>query len=84
MNLATTFVFFITSGHTTAEVFQEALVRMNRFAQGNPAPFIAKVYKSGKVRAWKSRTQLLKLLKIGLGERLRVSHYGSAQRHGKG
>lgn len=52
-----------TSGHTTAEAFQEALVRMNRFAQGNPAPFIAKVYKSGKVRAWKSRTQLLKLLK---------------------
>lgn len=51
------------SGHTTAEAFQKSLVKMNRFAQGNPAPFIAKVYKSGKVQGWKSRTELLKLLK---------------------
>ena len=52
-----------TSGVTTAEALKNALTKMERFAQGNPSPFIAKVYKSGNVNAWRSRNQLLKILK---------------------
>lgn len=36
-----------TSGLATAEAFKKALTRMERFAQGNLSPFIAKVYNSG-------------------------------------
>ncbi|MBE9078118.1 hypothetical protein IQ241_12585 [Romeria aff. gracilis LEGE 07310] len=60
-------VFVLSSGNLTgsemAEIFVSALSRMQRFALGNPQPFIAKVYKSGTVRMWQSRNQLLKLLK---------------------
>lgn len=46
-----------------ANIFAQALEQMEKFAQSNQAPFIAKVYKFGKVRVWKNHTKLLKLLK---------------------
>lgn len=60
-------VFVLTSGNLTglemAEILVAALSKMQRFAQGNSQPFIAKVYKRGTVRMWQSCNQLLKLLK---------------------
>ena len=60
-------VLVLTSGNLTgpqmAEVFVLALPKMQRFAQGNSQPFIAKVYKRGTVRMWQSCHQLLKLLR---------------------
>jgi len=35
---------------------------MEQFIQANQAPFIAKVYKSGEVKAWKNREALLRTL----------------------
>lgn len=43
-------------------VFVEARAKMERFAQGNPPPFIAKVDKRGTVRIWKNHRKLLKLV----------------------
>ena len=60
-------VFVLASGNLTgpamADIFVMALARMQKFAQGNSQPFIAKVYQRGSVRMWQSRNQLLKLLK---------------------
>ena len=60
-------VFVLASGNLTgpamADIFVMALARMQKFAQGNSQPFIAKVYQRGAVRMWQSRNQLLKLLK---------------------
>ncbi len=42
------------SGEDMAKIFQKAIVAMQAFARNNPAPFIAKIYKDGKVTAWKS------------------------------
>jgi len=47
------------SGQRMGEAFAQALESMKRFIQGQPAPFIAKVYKSGEVRAWKDYNKLL-------------------------
>lgn len=59
-------VFILVSGNLTrqqmADVFVKSLDRIQRFAHGNPAPFIAKVYKNGEVKPWKSHSQLLKLI----------------------
>ncbi|WP_204105588.1 MULTISPECIES: hypothetical protein [Spirulina sp. CCY15215] len=42
-----------------AIAFREALPKMLKFIEKNPAPFIAKVYKDGRVSAWKTATDLL-------------------------
>lgn len=60
-------VFILVSGNLTrrqmAATFVAALEKIKKFVQGNQAPFIAKIYKDGKVQLWRSHTQLLKLLK---------------------
>ncbi len=60
-------VFVLASGNLTgpemAAILVSALSRMQRFAQSNSQPFIAKVHRRGTVRMWQSRSQLLKLLK---------------------
>jgi hypothetical protein len=38
------------------------LPKLEKFTQGNQAPFIAKIYKDGRVELWRNRTWLLKLL----------------------
>jgi predicted nuclease of predicted toxin-antitoxin system len=59
-------VFMFASGNLSrAEmslICVNAVEQMEKFAIGNPAPFIAKIYKSSKVSLWKNKTQLLKLL----------------------
>lgn len=47
------------SGEDTAIAFRDALNSMLRFIKKNPSPFIAKVYRDGRVNAWKSADDLL-------------------------
>ena len=47
------------SGPEMGQTFQKALKAMERFVEKHPPPFMAKVYKSGEVKAWKDRDQLL-------------------------
>lgn len=47
------------SGEEIATAFRDALPSMLKFISENQAPFIAKVYKDGKVVAWKDATDLL-------------------------
>jgi predicted nuclease of predicted toxin-antitoxin system len=58
-------VFILSSGNLTrqdmADLFIEVLEKMKKFAQGNQAPFIAKVSKDRRVELWKTRTQLFKM-----------------------
>lgn len=60
-------VFILVSGKLTrqqmADLFVNVLGKLKKFTQGNQAPFIAKIYKDGKVELWRNQTQLLKLLK---------------------
>ena len=60
-------VFILVSGNLTrqqmANLFVEVLEKLKKFTQGNQPPFIAKLYKDGRVELWKNQTQLLKLLK---------------------
>lgn len=60
-------VFCLASGNSTrhkmANIFVDVVEKLKKFAHGNQAPFIAKVYKDGRVERWRNRTQLLKLLK---------------------
>lgn len=51
------------SGAAMAAAFKKALSKIERFAKGHPSPFIAKVYKTGRVAAWIDRNKLLKTLK---------------------
>lgn len=59
-------VFILASGNLTrqemADLFADVLSKLKKFAQGNQAPFIAKVFKGRRVEPWKNRTQLLKML----------------------
>lgn len=48
------------SGAETAIAFKEALSSMMKFVDQHPHPFIAKVYKDGKVRAWWDAESLIK------------------------
>lgn len=61
-------VFVLAAGNLTGEemaaIFVEARAKMERFAQGNQSPFIAKVDKRGSVKIWKNHTKLLKLVQI--------------------
>ena len=60
-------VFILASGNLTsqqmAEIFVGVLENLKKFVQGNQAPFIAKIYRDGRVKLWRNQTQLLKLLK---------------------
>lgn len=60
-------IFILVSGNLSrqqmVDLFVEALERINKFTQGNQAPFIAKIYKDGKIQLWRNQTQLQKLLK---------------------
>jgi hypothetical protein len=60
-------VFILVSGNLTrqqiAALFVGVIEKMKKFTRGNQAPFIAKIYKDGRVELWRNRTQLLKLLK---------------------
>lgn len=47
------------TGEEIAMAFQKALESMLKFMEKNDAPFIAKVYKDGKVLAWKEANELL-------------------------
>jgi uncharacterized protein (DUF2249 family) len=47
------------TGEETAIAFGDALIGMLKFIEKHPAPFIAKVYKNGKVSEWKNATELL-------------------------
>lgn len=59
-------VFILASGNLTrqemAALLVDVLEKLKKFAQGNQAPFIAKVYQGRRVELWKNRAQLLKLL----------------------
>jgi predicted nuclease of predicted toxin-antitoxin system len=50
------------TGAEMGEVFVKALSCMEQFVQSHQEPFIAKVYQSGEVKAWKNRDELLDLL----------------------
>jgi predicted nuclease of predicted toxin-antitoxin system len=60
-------VFALVSGNLTrqqmAELFVKVLGKLKKFARGNQAPFIAKIYKDGRVEPWRARARLLKLPK---------------------
>lgn len=60
-------VFSLASGNLTrqqmANLFVNILEKLEKFAQGNQSPFIAKIYKDGRIAVWRNHTQLLKLLK---------------------
>lgn len=59
-------VFSLVSGSLTsqqmAELFVQVMEKLEKFSQGHHAPFIAKIYKSGKVELWRSRAQILRFL----------------------
>jgi predicted nuclease of predicted toxin-antitoxin system len=50
------------SGIDMANIFLTAIPEMRKFLSENPAPFIAKVYQGGKVKAWKDAIELLEEL----------------------
>ncbi len=60
-------VFILTSGNLNlqdmANILVDSLEKIVRVTQGNQAPFIAKIYKNHQIKIWKTRNQLLKLLK---------------------
>jgi hypothetical protein len=60
-------VFILVSGNLSsqgmAELFVKVLNKVEKFTKGNQAPFIAKIYKGGKVQIWRSHSELLKLVK---------------------
>lgn len=60
-------VFILVSGNLSrqqmAALFVGVLPKLEKFNQGNQAPFIAKIYRDGRVELWRNRTQLLKPLK---------------------
>jgi predicted nuclease of predicted toxin-antitoxin system len=60
-------VFILASGNLTREqmanLFVAVLEKLEKFSRSNPAPFIAKVYKDGKIQLWRNRTQLLKVVR---------------------
>ena len=47
------------SGSDTAAAFTKAIPAMERFIQNLSAPFIAKVYRDGRVEEWKTSQDLL-------------------------
>ena len=47
------------SGDAIALTFVKTLPKMTKFALNNHPPFIAKVYRSGRVISWRNNTELL-------------------------
>jgi predicted nuclease of predicted toxin-antitoxin system len=47
------------SGAEMAEIFQRVAVTLQSFSRNHPEPFIAKVYKDGRVEMWRDRDSLL-------------------------
>lgn len=60
-------VFILSSGNFTGQQMAGILVQgldsIQKFVQGNQAPFIAKVDLNSRITIWRNRTQLQKLLK---------------------
>ncbi|MFH7242996.1 MAG: hypothetical protein ACHWZW_09120 [Spirulina sp.] len=60
-------VFILASGNLTRQQMVDILVRvivkLENFAQSNPAPFIAKIYQDRHLKMWRNHAQLLKMLK---------------------
>jgi len=60
-------VFILVSGNLTsqqmASILINALDKIKKVAQGHKPPFIAKVYRNGRVQVWRNRQQLLKVIK---------------------
>lgn len=60
-------VFALVSGNiNTAKmttIFVSAIEKIDKFAQGNQAPFIAKIYQDSRLELWKNHTALKKVLK---------------------
>lgn len=51
------------SGTDMAAIFLKAIVAMQEFVREHPAPFIAKIYRDGKVFMWKDKQMLEEKLK---------------------
>lgn len=51
------------SGKQMADIFLGAVTKMQEFVRTHPAPFIAKVYRDGRVEMWKDAQTLLDELK---------------------
>jgi hypothetical protein len=47
------------SGEDMANIFLSAIVKMQNFVRKNQAPFIAKIYRDGRLEMWKDRQTLL-------------------------
>ncbi len=60
-------VFALVSGNINTEeminIFVKGIEKIDKFVQGNNAPFIAKIYKDSTVKMWKNKTALKKVLK---------------------
>lgn len=50
------------SGSDMAAIFLKAIVTMQEFVRKHPAPFIAKIYRSGKIELWRNNQTLLEEL----------------------
>lgn len=51
------------SGTDMAAIFLKAIVAMQEFVREHPAPFIAKIYRDGKILMWKDKQMLEEELK---------------------
>lgn len=51
------------SGDDMVAIFQKAIVPMQEFVRKNPAPFIAKIYKDGRIDRWRDHKALNQELK---------------------
>ncbi|MBG1267751.1 hypothetical protein [Nostoc sp. WHI] len=51
------------SGSDMAAIFLKAIVSMQEFVREHPAPFLAKIYRDGKVSMWKDNQMLIEELK---------------------
>lgn len=47
------------SGQEMADIFLKSITKMQEFVRQHPAPFIAKVYRNGRVEMWKDAQTLL-------------------------
>lgn len=60
-------VFILVPGNLPrqqmANLFVEVLPKLEKFNQSNPSPFIAKLYRDGRIVLWRKHTQLLKLVR---------------------
>lgn len=56
------------SGKEMAEIFRLAMPKIKIFLEQHPAPFIAKIYRDGSVKAWKSASDLLAEIQSSIPE----------------